>query len=175
MHGMTQDDMTTRAASEHDTARTDATETRVDDNHQTEQTSNESETQAPSKHAEARLDTSDQDTARQDEARRLASYTLTIEQIMQRLDVEGVSKSKRTVQRYFNKGEIDVKLVTTSEGQRWLANELDAARFIEDLKRREALALMTRSEGSEWRCRTSWIVLSRNGYLRRARRKAMRR
>lgn len=71
------------------------------------------------------------------------SYSLSVEQIMQRLDVEGVSKSRRTVQKYLNQGEIDGKLVSMANGKKWLANELDLARFIEELKRKEALALHT--------------------------------
>ena len=64
---------------------------------------------------------------------------------MQRLDVEGVSKARRTVQKYLKRGEIDARLVPISNGQTlWLANELDLARFIEELKRKEALALYSK-------------------------------
>ena len=92
-------------------------------------------------------DTSANDLTRGDAERR-DTYTLSVEQIMQRLDVEGVSKSKRTVQKYLNRGEIDGQLVTMANGKKWLANELDLARFIEELKRKEALALLSKPDRS---------------------------
>ena len=83
-------------------------------------------------------------TARDDADLRAAGYTLTVEQVMQRLDVEGVAKSRRTVQQYMKDGQIDSRLVQVGPTKRRLANELDMARFIEELKRREALALLTK-------------------------------
>jgi len=91
------------------------------------------------------VDTADAD-ARDDAELRASGYTLTVEQVMQRLDIEGVAKSRRTVQQYMKDGQIDSRLVQVGPTKRRLANELDMARFIEELKRREALALLTRGQ-----------------------------
>lgn len=96
------------------------------------------ETTGEIKHATSRHDATLHDDP-EDLAR--AAYTLSVDQILNRLDVEGIAKSRRSVQRYLKRGDIEARCVETSNGQRWLANELDVARFIEELKRKEALAL----------------------------------
>lgn len=91
-------------------------------------------------------DNSPDELARGDAQLRVDGYTLTVDQVMQRLDVEGVAKSRRTVQQYMIDGQIDSRRVQVGSTIRRLANELDMARFIEELKRREALALLARGE-----------------------------
>ncbi|MEL6568294.1 MAG: hypothetical protein AAFQ22_07740 [Pseudomonadota bacterium] len=94
----------------------------------------------------AEPDNNPDELARSDAQLRVDGYTLTVDQVMQRLDVEGVAKSRRTVQQYMKDGQIDSRRVQVGSTIRRLANELDMARFIEELKRREALALLARGE-----------------------------
>lgn len=65
-------------------------------------------------------------------------YTLTLDDLEHQFRIEGITKTRRTLQRYLEKGQI--KAAKLDSGK-WVANAPSVADFIEDKKRQEALAM----------------------------------
>lgn len=65
-------------------------------------------------------------------------YTLTLDDLEHQFRIEGITKTRRTLQRYLEKGHI--KAAKLDSGK-WVANAPSVADFIEDKKRQEALAM----------------------------------
>ena len=81
-----------------------------------------------------------------DETLRREGYTLSVEDVLMRMERAGVATGKRNVQRFFQQGKFDCTLATTRHGKKYLANALDVDRFIKEMQRKNALALIKPAE-----------------------------